>query len=113
ARITELALDGTPTRTFGNLRPSGHESERDLHLAFNVGLPLVDPTGGFYFVFQAGVPMFRKYDARGQLIFERHAEGPEVDEYLRRMPTAWPERRTADGDVVPLVPPAVRAAGVD
>ena len=38
--VTELALDGTPTHTFGLLRPTGHESERDLHLAFNVGLPL-------------------------------------------------------------------------
>jgi hypothetical protein len=113
ALVTELALDGTPTRTFGELRATGHEAERDLHLALNVGLPLVDPGGGYYFVFQAGVPLFRKYDAGGRFLFERHVEGPEVDEYLRRMPTAWPPHRTADGDVVPLVPPAVRAAGVD
>ena len=111
--VTELALDGTPIRTFGLLRPTGHEAERDLHLAFNVGLPLVDPTGGYYFVFQAGVPLFRKYDARGQLLFERHVEGPESTITFSRLPTTWPERRTPTGDLVPLVPPAVRTAGVD
>ena len=28
-------------------------------------------------------PLFRKYDADGQLLFERHVEGPELDDYLR------------------------------
>ena len=42
------------------------------------------------------MPLFRKYDARGQLIYERHVEGPEIDDYLRRLPTTWPERRTPD-----------------
>ena len=111
--VTELTLEGTPTRTFGTLRPTGHESDRELHFAFNVGLPLVDPTGGFYFVFQAGAPIFRRYDARGQLVFERHVEGAELDEYVQHLPTTWPERRLPGGDVMPLVPPAVRAAGVD
>ena len=113
ALITEMQLDGTPIRTIGTLRTTGYESDRDLHLAFNVGLPLVDPAGGFYFVFQSGVPLFRKFDPKGQLLFERHIEGPEIDQYLRRLPTKWPPHRTAEGDVVPLVPPAVRAAGID
>jgi hypothetical protein len=113
ALVTELSFDGTPLRTFGTLRQTGHEAERDLHLAFNVGLPLIDPTGGFYFVFRAGTPLFRKYDPKGQLVFERHVEGPEVDDYLRRLPTTWPPHRTGEGDIVPLVPPAVRAAAVD
>ena len=43
ALVTELTLDGTPIRTFGQLRPTGHEADRELHLALNVGLPLVDP----------------------------------------------------------------------
>lgn len=111
--VTELAFDGSPVRAFGTLRATGHEADRELHLAFNSGLPLVDPTGGFYFVFQAGVPVFRKYDARGTLLFERHIEGPEVDEYLRTMPTSWPRRRSETGDVIPLVPPAVTTAAVD
>ena len=111
--VAELAFDGSPVRAFGRLRATGHEADRDLHLAFNSGLPLVDPTGGFYFVFQAGVPVFRKYDARGTLLFERHIEGPEVDEYLRTMPTSWPRRRSETGDVIPLVPPAVTTAAVD
>ena len=110
--ITELAFDGTPKRTFGALRASG-QADPNVHLAFNGGFPLVDPTGGFYFVFSAGVPVFRKYDAAGRLLFERHVEGPEVDDYLRTMPTSWPSRRTEHGDVLPVVPPAVRAAGVD
>jgi hypothetical protein len=29
------------------------------------------------------------------------------------MPTSWPTRRTEHGDVLPVVPPAVRTAGVD
>jgi hypothetical protein len=113
ALVAELGPYGTPIRSFGELRPTGHEADQDVHYALNVGFPLADPTGGFYFVFSSGVPVFRKYDAKGTLLFERHVEGPEVDEYLRTMPTRWPTRRTEDGDVLPLVPPAVRTAGVD
>jgi hypothetical protein len=111
--VTELAFDGSPLRAFGTLRATGHEADTELHLAFNAGLPLIDPTGGFYFVFQAGIPIFRKYDGRGTLLFERHIEGPEVDQYLRTLPTSWPRHRTEGGDVIPLVPPAVTTAGVD
>jgi hypothetical protein len=113
ALVSELGPYGTRIRSFGQLRPTGHEADQDLHFALNVGFPLADPTGGFYFVFSSGVPIFRKYDAKGTLLFERHVEGPEVDEYLRSMPTRWPTRRTQDGDVLPLIPPAVRTAGVD
>jgi hypothetical protein len=113
ALVTELAFDGSPVRTFGGLRATGHETDADLHLGLNAGLPLIDPTGGFYFVFQAGVPMFRKFDRQGALLFERHIEGPEVDQYLRTLPTSWPRRRTEDGDVIPLVPPGITTAGVD
>jgi hypothetical protein len=109
--ITELAFDGTPRRAIGELRVTG-QSDVDVHLALNGGFPLVDPTGGFYFVFSAGVPTFRRYDARGRLVFERHIEGAEVDPYLRTMPTSWPKRR-ADATVLPIVPAAIRAAGVD
>jgi len=111
--VSELSLYGEPKRSFGQLRPTEHEAETDIHLALNAGLPLVDPTGGFYFVFAAGVPAFRKYDAHGKFLFERHIEGPELDEYLQTMPTRWPARRNGDGDVLPLVPPAIRTAGVD
>jgi hypothetical protein len=113
ALVTELAFDGTPARSFGQLRATGQESDANVHLAMNAGLPLIDPTGGFYFVFLAGVPVFRKYDAKGVLQFERHIEGPEMDEYIRTMPTRWPTRRTEDGDLLPFVPPAIRAAAVD
>ena len=113
ALVSELTLYGQPTRTFGELRATGQEADPNVHLALNAGLPLIDPTGGFYFVFVAGTPVFRKYDARGTLVFERHVEGPELDGYLQAMPTRWPSRRNDDGDVLPLVPPAIRAAGVD
>lgn len=109
--ITELAFDGTPRRAIGELRATA-QSDPNVHLALNGGFPLVDPTGGFYFVFSAGVPIFRKYDARGKLLFERHIEGAEVDPYLRTMPTAWPKRR-AEATVLPIVPAAIRAAAVD
>jgi hypothetical protein len=72
---------------------------------------VADPTGGFYFVFLAGVPVFRKYDPTGKLLFERHIEGPELDEYVRTMPTTW-ARRGRRGEV-PLVKAAVRNAAAD
>src|SRR5690606_6047388 len=37
ALISEYALDGRTLRTFGELRATGHESDRDLHLALNAG----------------------------------------------------------------------------
>jgi hypothetical protein len=113
ALVTELAFDGTPARSFGRLRATGQEADANVHLAMNAGLPLIDPTGGFYFVFLAGVPVFRKYDAKGTLVFERHVEGREMDEYIHTLPTRWPTRRTEDGDLLPLVLPAVRTAAVD
>ena len=112
ALIAELAFDGDGVRQFGALRRTGHEADRDLHLAFNIGLPLVDPTGGFYFVFQTGRPMFRKYDAAGVLLFERHIEGVELDAEIQTQPTSWPRRET-EGGIFPLVPPVVRTAAVD
>jgi hypothetical protein len=111
ALITELTFNGTPYRTIGELRTTG-QADPNVHLALNAGFPLADPTGGFYFVFSAGVPLFRKYDANGRLLFERHIQGAEVDGYLRTMPTSWPVRNT-DSGVLPIVPPAVRAAGID
>jgi hypothetical protein len=111
ALVTEYGLDGQTLRTFGELRPTGHEKDPDVHRALNVGLPLVNPKGGFYYVFLAGTPMFRKYDATGALVFERHIEGVEVDSLLRVLPTTW-ARRT-DRDELPLVPASVRTAAVD
>jgi hypothetical protein len=113
ALFSELSLYGEPIRAFGELRKTGQEADRDVHLALNSGFPLIDPTGGFYFVFSAGIPAFRKYDATGALVFERHVEGPELDEYVRALPGVWPKRRNGEGDFLPYVPPAIRAAGVD
>lgn len=112
ALFTEYRRSGYPVRGIGSLRDTGHEQDRDLHLALNVGFPVVDPTGGFYFVFVGGRPMFRKYDSNGQLLFERHVEGTELDDYVGSLPTRWPTRQTADGEM-PLVLPAIRAAAVD
>ena len=64
--MTEYALDGTPLRSIGQLRKTGHESDRDLHLAWNSGIPIADPDGGFFFVFMAGAPAFRKYDDKAR-----------------------------------------------
>ena len=97
--------------TFGQLRPTGFESDRELHLAHNAGLPLADPTGGFYFVFLTGRPIFRKYAADGTLLFERHIEGTEIDALLDAQPTRWPRRRVEDREV-PFVAPVIRAAAV-
>jgi hypothetical protein len=111
ALISEYGLDGTVLRTFGALRRTGHEEDRELHLALNSGYPLSLRDGGFYFVFIAGVPMFRKYDAKGVLLYERHIEGPEIDDYLRTLPSVWPRRKTASGEF-PIVTTAVRTASV-
>jgi hypothetical protein len=111
ALITEYALDGRTIRSFGELRPTGHEQERDLHLALNSGIIAANPQGGFYFVFATGVPTIRKYDRAGQLVLERHIEGVELDEYMRTRPTSWP-RRTGSGEL-PVMRPAIRAAAAD
>lgn len=110
--VTEYDVQGEVVRQFGTLRPTGHESDRDLHLSLNIGLPLADPTGGYYFVFQTGVPLFRKYDAEGHIVFERHIEGVELDTAIQALPTTWPTRRTGEG-TYPLVTPLVRTAAVD
>jgi hypothetical protein len=112
ALITEYSPGGRPLRSMGWLRATGHEQDRDLHLALNVGLPVVDPTGGYFFVFMGGRPMFQKYDAAGALLFERHIEGVELDGYLAALPSQWPTRRVQDREL-PLVTPAVRTAAVD
>ena len=114
--MTEFSLAGHPFRTFGVFRRTGHEADRDVHLALNSGLPLVNPQGGYYFVFQAGVPVFRKYDANGQLVFERHIQGRELDGLIAALPTTWPRRPIGTGrgrTTVPIVPPTVRTAAVD
>jgi len=112
ALFTEYSLRGSVNRTFGNLRHTGHEDDPDLHLALNSGVPLVDPRGGFFFVFQTGEPVLRKYDDEGRLVFERHIEGREIDEFLARLPTTWPLRQTSEGEL-PLVSPTIRTAAVD
>jgi hypothetical protein len=112
ALFTEYSLAGYAQRSIGVLRPTGHEQDRDLHLAMNAGLPLVNPAGGYYYVFLAGTPMFRKYDARGTLVFERLVQGRELDDFLERQPTQWPRRVVQDREV-PFVAPVIQTAAVD
>ena len=111
--ITKFSLRGQPYHTFGTFRQTGHETNRDLHLALNSGLPLTSSTGNYYFVFQTGRPMFRKYDASGTLLFERHIEGVEVDSLVNNLPTVWPQRTDPGGQTLPVVPPSVRTAAID
>jgi hypothetical protein len=110
ALVTEYDTTGAVTRQFGTLRPTGQESNADVHIALNIGIPLAAPDGGTYLVFQTGAPAFRKYDARGTLVFERHIEGPELDPDVRDLPTTW---RRSDETTFPLVTPLVRTAAVD
>jgi len=107
--IVEYLPTGTPLRTFGELRETGQEKDPQVHHALNVGITLLSPKGGYYFVFLSGVPMFRKYDPAGKLVFERHIEGLELDPYVGKLPTTWPRRR---GEI-PIVPATVRTAAVD
>jgi len=108
--ITQYALDGTPVRSIGQLRNTGHEADRDLHLALNSGIPIADPTGGFYFVFMAGAPAFRKYSESGELVYERVMQGRDIDPLIDAIPDRWPRRATGE---LPLVAPTVRTATVD
>ena len=105
--VSELELYGTPDPHLRRrCAPTGHEADANVHLALNVGpaarrsRPAASTS--------CSRPASRcsaSTTRRGTLLFERHIEGPEVDEYLRTMPTRWPTRRTEDGDVLPLVPP--------
>ena len=112
ALFTEYSPAGYAQRSIGILRATGFEEDRELHIAMNAGLPLVDPTGGFYYVFITGVPLVRKYDAAGALVFERHVEGRELDSYLESQPKRWPRRRVEDKEV-PFVTPTIQAAAVN
>jgi len=110
--ISEYTLAGDINRFIGTLRHTGHEDDREVHLALNTGLPLVDPTGGFFFVFQTGDPVIRKYDASGALQFEHRVQGREIDGFVDSLPTRWVRRRTSEGEL-PLVTPTIRTAAVD
>jgi hypothetical protein len=107
--ITEYSLLGQPLRTFGQLRATGHEDDPDVHLALNSGVALAAPDGGYLFVFQAGRPMLRKYDAQGTLVFERQVQGREIDAAISRLPDLWPRGAGEQ----PMISPTVRAAAVD
>jgi hypothetical protein len=112
ALITEYGFAGTPVRSIGRLRATGHEADRQLHLAMNAGIPVPHPSGGYFFVFLAGVPAFHRYDSKGTLVFERTIQGRELDPVIAQMPKTWP-RRTVDGKELPLVVPTVRTAAAD
>jgi hypothetical protein len=107
--MTEYSLTGQLIRSVGQLRATGHESDAEVHLALNNGLIVPAHDGGYYFVFQAGRPAFRKYDTQGQLQFERQLQGQEIDGLIEALPDRWP-RGT---DEQPMIPPTVRAAAVD
>jgi hypothetical protein len=111
ALFTEYSPGGYAQRSIGRLRTTGFEDDREVHIAMNAGLPLVDPTGGFYYVFITGRPIFRKYSETGALVFERHIEGRELDALLDSQPTRWPRRRVQDREI-PFVTPVIRAAAV-
>jgi hypothetical protein len=113
ALISAYSTDGVPERSIGRLRATPFESsDPDLHLSFNTGLPVLNPRGGFYFVFQTGEPRFRKYDAKGTLLFERVIQGRELDDWLATQPTKWPTRQKSSREL-PVVPPVVRTAAAD
>ena len=111
ALITEYSLAGQPRRSFGELRRTGHEAEPNVHLALNTGI-VVAVRDGYYFVFLAGVPQFRRYDLDGRLVYERHIEGTEVDRLVQTLPTTWTRQKTEDGEI-PVVLPSIHAAAAD
>jgi len=110
--IDEIDPDGNIVRRIGNLRPTGQDDDPALRRALNVGIPLVAPDGSIYFVFTTGLPMFQKYSAKGELLFERHIEGPELDVTIQSLPTMWP-RSASQGGAMPVVTTTVTTAAID
>jgi hypothetical protein len=111
--VSEYGLDGRPGRHFGRLRATGHETDKDVHIGLNTGIPVAAKDGGVWFIFQAGVPLLRKYNAAGELVFERHIEGVELDPIVRALPSVWPRKRTGGADrELPLIMPNVQSAAV-
>ena len=108
--VTEYSVKGAPLRYFGRLRSTGHEQQNDVHIGLNTGIPMAAPGGGYWFIFQAGVPMLRRYDAKGELLFERHIEGTELDPIIRALPTTWPTRKVRADRELPLILPNVQTA---
>jgi hypothetical protein len=113
ALFSEYDIRGRALRGVGTLRTTGHDGDEQLRLAFNAGLPVPVPGGGFYFVFQTGEPRFRKYTASGALLFERVIQGRELDSLVQSQPTTWPRRAGLGAREIPIVRPVVRAATVD
>jgi hypothetical protein len=58
----------------------------------------------------AGVPAFRKYDDKGELVYERVIQGREIDPLVSAIPDRWPRRSAGE---LPLVAPTIRTAAVD
>ncbi|MDQ3071258.1 MAG: hypothetical protein M3R55_16200 [Acidobacteriota bacterium] len=108
--VTEYATDGKARRHIGHLRATGHEKDPDAHIALNTGIPVAAADGGLWFVFQAGVPMLRRYGPDGTLLFERHIEGVELDPVIRALPSTWPRRGAGTARELPLIVPNVQAA---
>lgn len=110
--ISELDADGRVVRHIGLVRPTGQDADAPLRRALNAGIPLVAPDGAIYFVFTSGLPAFRKYSASGELLFERHIEGPELDATIQQLPTVWPRRTLTSGEF-PVVTGTVTTAAID
>lgn len=111
--MSEVDIDGNVVRYIGKTRSTGHEHDALLHHALNTGIPLAAADGGLYFVFTTGVPMFRKYSPTGELLFERHIEGPELDGTIQTLPMTWPTRTAPDGSEFPAVASTVTTAAID
>jgi hypothetical protein len=110
--LTEYGILGQLRRSIGRLRPTGHEADREVHLALNATLALPAPDSGFFVVFLAGPPAFRRYDADGTLLFERVIQGRQLDAVVATQAQRWPKREPGSREA-PLVPPVVRTAAVD
>lgn len=110
--VSEYGINGTLKRSFGQLRATGHEGDADVHIGLNTGVPIPAGDGETWFVFQAGVPLLRKYNRAGQLVFERHIEGVELDPIVQSLPSIWPRHRVGADRELPLIMPNVQAAAV-
>ena len=105
ALFTEYSPGGYAQRSIGRLRATGFEDDRELHVAMNAGLPLVDPTGGFYLRLHhrpAAVPQVRRDGSAGLRAAHRRARARRLPGDAADALAATPRR----GQDVPFVTPS-------
>ena len=114
ARVGAVDSYGEPRRTFGQLRATGQEADPNVHLRAERGAAArsIRPAAST----SSSSPACRSSASttrRGRCCSSATSKARSSTTTCRRCRHGGRRGATDDGDVLPLVPPAVRAAGVD